>query len=240
MNCEQLREHYELYALGIAEQPERDEIRQHLNRGCEVCGSGVKQALEIASLVGAAAPPAQPSARLRGRILASVGGEERRSGWWFLWASAVAALLVIAVYWGTVTHSDSQKAARQTAEIARLTEALAILSGPSTMEVSFGGQQPKPPQGKVFVNPSRGVLLIASNLPPTPAAKIYEMWLIPKGAKPVPAGLFQSRDDGSAMHVRQGTVDLASTAAIAVTVENEAGAAQPTTTPLIVASLATP
>ena len=85
------------------------------------------------------------------------------------------------------------------------------------------------------MNPTRGVLLIASNLPRTAADKIYEMWIIPKGAKPVPAGLFQSQDDGSAMHVRPGTVDLASTAAVAVTVENQAGADQPTTTPLIVA-----
>jgi anti-sigma-K factor RskA len=83
-------------------------------------------------------------------------------------------------------------------------------------------------------------VLIASNLPPTAADKIYEMWLIPKGAKPVPAGLFQSQVDGNAMHVRPGIVDLASTAAIAVTVENQAGAAQPTTTPLIVAALVTP
>ena len=82
------------------------------------------------------------------------------------------------------------------------------------------------------------MLLIASNLPRTAADKIYEMWIIPKGAKPVPAGLFQSQDDGSAMHVRPGTVDLASTAAVAVTIENQAGADQPTTTPLIVANLA--
>jgi anti-sigma-K factor RskA len=90
----------------------------------------------------------------------------------------------------------------------------------------------------VFVNPSRGVLLIASNLPRTPADKIYEMWIIPKAAKPVPAGLFQSQDDGNAMHVQPGTVDVPSTAAIAVTVENRAGADQPTTQPLIVAPLA--
>ena len=115
--------------------------------------------------------------------------------------------------------------------------AFAILSGPRTTEVSFGGAQPRPPQGKVFVNPSRGVLLIASNLPRTPADKIYEMWIIPKGANPVPAGLFQSQDDGNAMHVQPGMVDLASTAAVAVTVENEAGAGQPTTQPLIVAAL---
>jgi hypothetical protein len=157
----------------------------------------------------------------------------------------MAALLVVAVYFAVRSRGYSQQAASrqeaihiQTAQLLQLTEAFDIMSGPRTTEVSFGGSKPRPPQGKVFVNPNRGVLLIASNLPRTPADKIYEMWLIPKGAKPVPAGLFQSRDDGSALHVRPGTVDLASTAAVAVTVENQAGADQPTTTPLIVASLA--
>src|SRR5579862_5665617 len=241
MNCEQLRDHYDLYALGIAEQPERGEIGDHLNRGCEICGAGVKRALETAALLGASATEAQPSARLRQRILASVGSGERRSGGWLLWAAAVTALLVIAVYFGMTSRNYAQEAARlrdefksQTAEVARLTEAFAILSGPSTTEASFGGQQPRPPQGKVFVSPSRGVLLIASNLPRTSADKIYEMWIIRKGAKPVPAGLFQSEADGTAMHVRPGTVDIASVAAIAVTVENQSGADQPTTQPLIV------
>jgi Anti-sigma-K factor rskA len=244
MNCDQLREHYELYALGIAEQPERGEIREHLNRGCEVCGAGVKRALETTALVGATAPQAQPSAQLRRRILASVGSEERRFG--VAWAPVLgmAALLLVAAVFTMSNRRYADDAARlrsqaraQAAEILRLTEAFAIVSGPSTREASFGGQQPRPPQGRVFVNPARGVLLIASNLPRTPADKLYEMWLIPKSAKPIPAGLFQSQDDGNAMHVRPGTVDLPSTAAVAVTVENAAGADQPTTTPLIVASL---
>ena len=123
-------------------------------------------------------------------------------------------------------------------EAVRAREALAILYGPRTVEASFGGAQTQPPRGKVFVSPDRGVLLVASNLPATPADRIYEMWLIPKGAKPVPAGLFRSGEDGDAIHVRPGAVDIASTAAIAVTVENQAGADQPTTTPLIVAPLA--
>ena len=79
MNCDQLREHYELYALGIAEEPERGEIRDHLNRGCEVCGAGVKRALETTALLGASAPTAQPSPQLRRRILASVGLEPLES-----------------------------------------------------------------------------------------------------------------------------------------------------------------
>jgi anti-sigma-K factor RskA len=235
MSCDQLREHYELYALGIAEEPERGEIREHLQRGCEVCGAGVKRALETMALVGASAPPAQPSPQLRRRILASVGVERRRASWFMVWAMA-AALAVMFLFLRFVI----QDRGKYVEEAIRSRAAFSILLGPSTTEASFGGQQPRPPNGKVFVNASRGVLLFASNLPPTPADKIYEMWLIPKGAKPVPAGLFQSQDDGNAMHVRPGAVDLASTAAVAVTVENQAGADQPTTTPLIVAALGAP
>jgi len=252
MNCDELRDHYDLYALDIAEEPERSEIRLHLNRGCEVCMAGVKPSLGTAALIGATAPAAEPSSQLRSRILASVGFEDRRAGWlsgWipgWAWVAAIAALCMVAVYLGVTGQQYAQTAARlrsemreQAAQIAGLTEAFAILSGPNTTETSFGGVQPKPPQGKVFLSPTRGVLLIASNLPPAPANKIYEMWIIPKGAKPVPAGLFQSQANGRAMHVQPGAVDVASTAAVAVTVENEAGADQPTTQPLIVAAVPT-
>jgi|SRR5581483_6995650 len=231
MNCELLRDHYDLYALDIAEEPERGEIRAHLQRDCEVCTAGVRRALETAALIGASAPAAEPSKKLRRRVLASVGVEQR-PGWGALWIMAAAcSILVLALVFVLRERSPYVQ------EALRSREALSILYAPSTIEASFGGAQPRPPQGKVFVNPSRGVLLIAANLPQTPGDKIYEMWLIPKGAKPVPAGLFQSQQDGNAMHVRPGTVDIASTAAVAVTVENQAGADQPTSTPLIVAPL---
>jgi anti-sigma-K factor RskA len=232
MNCDQLREHYELYALGIAEEPERGEIREHLQRGCEVCGAGVKRALETMALVGASASPARPSAQLRRRILASVGVEQRRAGWFLVWAmvAALAGMFLLLIF-------VARDRGRYADEAVRARAAFAILYGPNTVEASFGGSQPLPPRGTVFVNASQGVLLIASNLLPTPADKIYEMWLIPKGAKPIAAGLFQSKPDGQGMHVRPGALDLAATAAVAVTIEDRAGADQPTTTPLIVAAL---
>jgi hypothetical protein len=80
----------------------------------------------------------------------------------------------------------------------------------------------------VFLDPARGVLLLASNLPPAPAGKTYEMWVIPKATgKPVPAGLFQSAADGTAIHVLPGPVDVAGTAAVAVTMNVAAGATVP-------------
>lgn len=233
MNCEELRDHYDLYALDIAEEAERAEIRAHLERGCEVCMAGVRKAVETAALIGASAPAVEPSSKLRRRILTSVGVEQRRPSWGAMWAMAAAFSLIVL---GLLLVLRMRSPYVQ--EALRSREALSILYAPTTVEASFGGVQPRPPRGRVFVNPAQGVLLIAANLPQTPADKIYEMWLIPKGAKPVPAGLFQSQEDGNAMHVRSGTVDIASTAAVAVTVENQGGADQPTTTPLIMAPLA--
>ena len=249
MNCDQLREHYDLYALGVAEEPERSEIRTHLNRECEICMAGVKNAVETTALIGGATVLAEPSAKLRKRILASVGIEPRTFGWTPVWAAAAALGVALAIYFGNQQRQYAEQASRQAEEasrlraemrvqsneITRLTEAFAILNGADTREATFGKGQPRPPRGKVFLNPSQGVLLMASNLPPAPAGKLYEMWVIPKTGKPVPAGMFQSQTDGSAMHIRRGAVDVDATGAVAVTVENEAGADQPTSQPLIVA-----
>src|SRR5437764_6740546 len=98
MNCNELREHYEMYAIGVADEPERSEIRSHLNRDCEVCMEGMRRAREVAALLGGSAPPAVPSAGLRRRILASTGHEERRFGWAPLLAGALAFSLVACVY----------------------------------------------------------------------------------------------------------------------------------------------
>ena len=245
MNCEQLRDSYDLFAMGVAEEPERSEIRLHLSRGCEVCMKGMKEAMELTALMANTAVDAQPAPRLRQRILASVGIESRKFGWAPWWALATALSLAAAIF---LIYQDRNLATEaqilrhelslRNTELTRLTEAFSILSGRETREASFGNAQPKPPQGRVFVNPAQGVLLIASNLPPTPSGKLYEMWTIPKGGKPVPAGLFQSRTDGSAMHIRSGSIDIQTTAAVAVTVENETGSDQPTTQPLIVAAFA--
>jgi len=148
------------------------------------------------------------------------------------------------VYFGGREREFAEMATRlraqlgqQNVELTRLTEAFAIVNGPDTTVTSFGSGQPQPPMGRVFVNPKQGVLLIASNLPPAPAGKTYEMWVIPKGGKPVRAGEFQSQSDGTAIHIRRGNVDVNGTGAVAVTLENEGGADQPTMPIVAVAAL---
>ena len=239
MNHEELQGQYELYAMGVAEDPERSEIREHLDRGCEVCMKEMKRARQVASMIGASSPSAAPSAKLRRRILASVGVEQRSFGW-APWLGLVAALsLVGAFYFEARERSSLEELAavrsqmrQQSVDLTRLNEAMTIMNGADTRQVNFGAG----PKGKVYVNPASGVLLFATNLPPAPAGKAYEMWVIPKGAKPVPAGMFQSQADGTAMHIQPGPVDP-NGATIAVTLEDQAGVAQPTSPVLIVAPL---
>ena len=259
MTCEELRDHYELFVLGVAEEAESSEIREHLRRNCEACAAGVKGARELSALIGASAPSAAPRAVLRDRIMSSVGASANPAAmvvvrgfhWARVWAAVAGLAAVTAVYFGvrdgqeqqrsTELHADldrqTAEAAQLTGQLARLNDALAIVNNTEGVEVSFGpGQQPQP-AGKVFVSPQRGVLLIASRLPAAPAGKTYEMWIVPKKGSPVPAGLFQPGADNTAMNIQTGTVDLDATAAVAVTLENAGGSTAPTPPILIAAAL---
>ena len=208
---------------------------------------GVRHARELAAVIGATAPAVQPPARLRKRVLALAGGDTaRRLNWSPVWAALAAGALIAALFFNTRAQRAAadlarlqSQAAEQTRELARLNEAMAILNQPDARQVVFGGAAPQPPRGRVFLDPRRGVLLLASNLPPAPVGKAYEMWIIPRaqGSKPAPAGVFQSAPDGTALHVLPGPVDVAGTGIVAVTMEPAAGVPQPTSVILIKATL---
>ena len=221
MNCNQLRDHYELYVGGAAEEPERSEIRAHLNRQCDACTQGIERAREVVARVGSSA--------------AAAGVEQRRFGWTLFLALALALALFAAVYFGGRERDLAnelsrvrQQSNRQTVELTRVNQAFATLTGADTTVTPFG-EGPSHAKGKVYVSPSRGVLLIAGDLRPAPPGNAYEMWIL-KGGQAKPAGMFQSAPDGSAMHLQRGSVGNAD--AVAVTLENEAGADQPTSAPL--------
>lgn len=231
MSCEELRDSYELYSLGLLDGDEKREIEAHLGRNCAVCRKQLKDALGINALLLSQAPEVVPPSRVRRRVLASVGIE--RAAW--TWVAALAAACsLIAALWLTLEKRTTDRElaeARQTLQQSvrerdRLEQAFAFLNQPETRQVNFGRDQQAPPRGNFFLNPRLGVLLIASNLPALPAGKAYEMWVIPKGAAPRPAGLFQSGPQGTAFHILPGAVDASVT--LAVTVEPESGSPAPT------------
>ena len=242
MRCEELRDMYELYSLGVLDPEERMEIDEHLGRKCEVCTPAVKRAAAINAAILSFVPDVAPPRRLRSRVIASVGGGTKRFSWWPVWAVATAGLAVAAMTFyfeqrdiGTQLAQTKQLLGDKTVEANRAGRILEFLNQPETKAVGFSGTEAAPPKGNFFVNPRSGVLLIATNLPKLEPGKTYQMWVIPKGKNPVPAGLFRSDERGAATHLQAGPVDVASLAAVAVSLEPESGSAQPTTKPIIVA-----
>jgi anti-sigma-K factor RskA len=232
MKCEELEDLFELYSLALLEAEEKSEVEAHLARGCETCQKHLKDALAMNAVILASVPQTAPPSRLRRRVLAGFGIE--RAGWGWLGALAAALMLVVAL-WLSVQErrrenevAELRRDAIQTrAERDRLLQAFQILNQPETKRVNFGEGQPSPPRGNIFVHSRLGVLLIASNLPPLPAGRTYEMWVIPtKTSAPRPAGLFLSDAQGSAMNLLP--VPLDSLYAVAVSVEPESGSPAPT------------
>ena len=245
MTCEELKAVFELYALGLAEGEEREEADAHLARGCETCRGSLRDALALNAMLLSSVTEAAPPARLKRRVMASIG-VERRS---WSWAAALAAvcMLAVAIWLGnqererTAQLADARHTLMQvSADRDRMLAALSFLNQPETVQVGFGKGQPAPPRGNVFVNSRSGVLLIASNLPHLDAGRIFEMWVIPKGGAPRPAGTFQSNEAGAGFHILAGPVDPSTLGVIAVTVEPAAGSAAPTTTPIIAAAVSGP
>lgn len=231
MTCEDLRDSYELYALGLLEGEEKREIDTHLSRNCADCQKHLKAALAVNALLMAQAPQVVAPSRLRRRVMASVGIE--RSG--LTWAAALAAAcaVIVALWLGTESRATDRELAKarlalkqSVAERDSLEQALSFLNQPETRQVNFNLDKPAPPRGNFFLNPRLGVLLVASNLPSLPAGKAYELWVIPKGGAPRPAGTFQAGPQGTAMHILNGAVD--SDVTLAVTVEPESGSQAPT------------
>jgi len=218
MTHEEMKDMYELYALGVLEPEERTEIDQHLSTGCGVCSKAMKHASLTNAVIMSFAPEVDPPKRLRRRLLASVGVEPQ--GWgWLAWAAASACLLVGFLWFSIQSRRQSQ-------ELVEARRVLDIVNSPETRAVSFGAG----PRGNVLINAQSGVMLIAANLPQLPPGKIFEMWVIPKGGAPKPAGLFRTSP-----HILPGPVDVKNTGAVAVTVEPESGSDAPTTQPIIVA-----
>jgi anti-sigma-K factor RskA len=247
MTCAELSDYYELYALGVLEEPERSELESHLARNCDTCLASVRRAAASVSPLAELASQVDPPDRLRRRVMASVGVEPKFQWTWMHNCAAAAVAIVLGLFWfehvrrervrDIAFHDAMQEVKEAENEKGRFGEMLAILGAPDTIvRVSSEGAS-QPPQGKVFLNPARGVLLLASNLPPAPEGKIYEMWVISAGGKPAPAGLFQTEPNGRAVYLQKGPIDVASTGAVAVTLEAAGGAPQPTSQPIIVAPI---
>ncbi len=147
MNCEELRDSFELYSLGLLEEgAEKDEIHAHLERGCVACNAAMKDALAVQSLILSQAPEVVPPARLKRRVMGAVGVQPM--GWTWFAAACAAAMLMLALWFNVVAGdrgrqlAEARQALSQSeAERVRLEAVFRFLEEPETKQVNFGAPQ---------------------------------------------------------------------------------------------------
>src|SRR5262245_22512013 len=83
-------ESYELYALGLLEEPERSEIEAELRTASPEVKKRMREALENNAILTANVLLVEPPAALRQRVMAVAGVEKKSRAWLGFWAAALA------------------------------------------------------------------------------------------------------------------------------------------------------
>ena len=219
------------YALGALDAVEEGEFEAHLAR-CPTCRGELASLRDAASSLAYAVEAPAPPPRLRARILEQARGERPNvvpllPHWAFRAPAAAAALAAtVAVALGIWAASLSSQLDDERAVRANQERALAALAQPGTKTIALEGAE-----GTLVVAPSGRAALVISGLESAPEDKTYQTWVIEAG-RPKPAGTFQADEDRTVVALARSVPD---DAVVAVTLEDEGGAEQPSGAPLFTA-----
>jgi len=222
------------YVLGSLDVHERREFESHLVE-CVECAAEVASLRPVVAALATAVPQVTPRAEVRDRVLGSGAGlktspytfHERKSSPALVWLP-LAAAIVIAV--GAAVYAARLQ--RQVADLqARFDQAqstTAVLAAPDLARIDLQGQAVAPgARARALWSRSRGLVFTAANLPPAPAGKAYQVWVVTAQA-PVSAGLLTTDPAGGGSQYYMTPADIAPPVAVAVTLEPSGGVPAPT------------
>lgn len=247
-DCSQLKGSYQAYALGALDAEERTEIDAHLARCCPVCTAEVERARWVVSQLAHLAPPAEPPARLRARVLQSARGRVvpiRPAVPVWGWAAAVAVLVLFAIFSarqvGELRQQVTQLQAdlgNERARIAVLSQdkrqfekVLGIVSGAGTRSFVLKAAHNEPVI-QAYWHETLGLALAAQNLPPIAQDRTFQLWVVPKKGAPMSAGIFRPDASGAVLHLNTPAAKLADASMLAITNEPAGGRPSPTLPPI--------
>ena len=257
---EQFAEDLSLYALGTLSEDERFALEKHLEM-CPSCRRELEVMRGDLAVVALSTSGPRPPARSRDRLMSAIAKEPRlpvlakvqtqppamqRAFSWLgalRWAAA-AALVLVAI--GLMQKNSSLERdlasvkaqfGDQESKLRQANDILTTLIDPEAkkFELVSAGSKPLPRGKAIYQQRNRSLIFLASNLPPLPREKIYELWLFPaNGGAPIAAGLFRPDANGSATLVNPPLPEGVEAKNFAVTLEPESGSHKaPRGTPVI-------
>jgi anti-sigma-K factor RskA len=242
MDPQRFDELKEAYALNALSQEEREEFERHLSENpSEQAELG--ELLAVANLLALSPQEKEPSAGLRKGLMNQVRAEaeesgssatvsgagherprERREGWAsrLFGVGGIATVAAAAALIGLLVWNVSLQSEMQDLRDIQM----------SAYDLSGSGEAASV-KGEVVRIGDQGAMMVATDLPPLPEGKTYEMWTIDE-EKPESCGVFEAGDGPTIQPIDQS---ISEAETFAITVEPEGGSEQPTTDPIVLADL---
>lgn len=250
MNGHPIRdEDFDLLALGALEGEEKQTIEAHL-AGCADCAHKLAEARGRVALLALAAPQVAPSPAVKQRLLTQIRGASAPTAapsaaparefapspfarWWnaILIPVGVALAALTIFLWHENRVLDRQLAALRASmndqqhQLHEASEVAELMTSQSTVTIPLA-QQPGMPKGNAHVmyNAKMNMIMYDGEITPAPAAKTYQLWLVPVKGNPINCGTFSGQPDHWMMKVPEGMAPKWFT----VTLEPAGGMAHPT------------
>ncbi len=249
-----LKDDASAYALGSLDPADRASFEAHL-ADCDECAAEVRSLRRVAATLAGTVPQPIPPSDVRRRVLVSLAAHpaseagsrtrERPQRSWL----PLAATLIVAVGAGVYAARlqtrvadlearlqqalvQASAADRVVADAGRvnteLQASMGVLAAPDLVRIDLAGQ-PAAPQarGRALWSRVRGMVFTASALPPLPAGRVYQVWVVTQPG-PVSAGLLMPDVAGGGLTFFETPPDIPAPTAVAVTIEPAGGLPAPT------------
>lgn len=203
------------YALGALTPAERVLFEAHAAT-CAECAAQVRAFGQVAVGLAHLAPPADPPRAVRGRIMLAIQPSTTSEK-----PARPPTQVAFSVFRGLCAYQ-----VQLTATQAQRTTS--VIEAPDVIEVVLEGE-PAAPQasGLAFISPARGIVFVATKMPPLAAGSAYQVWLLARDARPVSVGLVHPDASGQIAVTLAMPAQTPAPAAIVVTLEPDGGSPVP-------------
>jgi anti-sigma-K factor RskA len=246
-------EDFDLYALGALDADERVLIEAHVP-SCPDCAQKLAEAQGRMAILAFAAPGVEPSPGVKERLMRQLHATAEGSGasasaatgvtpepvggirrWWAILVPVASALaLATILLWLHNVQLDRQlaelrnTAQQQQKQLDEARHMADLLAARDTVVVPLWEQKtPTTVGARVVYNAHEGMMMYDGMLPPAPADKSYQLWLVPMNGAPISAGVFNPKS-GQMSHMMMKVPAGLTAKEFAVSLEPAGGMPQPT------------
>ncbi|HEY6660063.1 MAG TPA: anti-sigma factor [Pyrinomonadaceae bacterium] len=226
-------------ALSALDAAEARALNEHLDN-CPECRKELAAWEATAAALAVTADPAEPSPKVRERILSEIHNDRAtaqvvpfRSSSRNIWSSfgslgAIAAVVLFAVLLiGLAVQWRQNRDVK--AELARTNEFLQLVTNPGTRVIELRGMDlATGATAKLAYDKSGHAMLMANKLPTVPQGRAYQLWFIVGKNPPMPGKTFVPDKEGKGMLKDQMPEAAVGSAIFAITMEPAEGVNAPT------------